>query len=103
MAVVLSRAGAHGDTVLDHFSAAQLNSVVKRSRYSNRAVIVIYSNRAFSTDYSHCSHTLLGLNHLHLCQLSLITFQSSNESTAWYCIELIDHAYYFYDYRFMLM
>ena len=29
MAVVLSRAGAHGDMVLDHFSAAQLNSVVK--------------------------------------------------------------------------
>ena len=56
MAAVLSRAGAHGDIVLDHFSATQLNSVVQRSIYSNRAVIVIYSNRAFSTDCSHCSH-----------------------------------------------
>ena len=34
----------------------QLLEFVKRSRYSNRAVIVIYSNRTFSTDYSHCSH-----------------------------------------------
>ena len=30
MAVVLSRAEAYGDTVLVHFSATQLNSVVKR-------------------------------------------------------------------------
>ena len=55
-------------------------------RYSNRAVIVIYSNRAFSIDYS-----LLGLNHFHCLKL---LFKSSNESTAWHCIELIDRAYH---------
>ena len=31
----------------------------KRSRYSNRTVIVIHSNRAFSVNYSQCSYTAL--------------------------------------------
>ena len=34
----------------------QFDFVSKRSKYSNRAVIVLYSNRAYSTDYNHCSH-----------------------------------------------
>ena len=95
MAVVLSRAGAHGDMMLDHFSATQLNSVVKRSIYSNRAVIVIYSNIAFSTDCSHCSHWSKSFTFMHINFLYIsLLFKSSNESTAWYCIELIDHAYH---------
>ena len=92
MAVVLSRAGAHGDMVLDHFSATQLNSVVKRSRYSNREAIVIYSNKAFSMDYSHCSHYIAWSKFM-LIAFALL-FKSSNESTAWYCIKLFDHAYH---------
>ena len=34
----------------------QLFEFVKRSRYPNRAVTVLYSNKAFSINYSHCSH-----------------------------------------------
>ena len=62
MAVILRRAGAHSDTVLDHLSA-------------NRAVIIIYSNRAFSTDYSQCSHCTKSftfsyfMSKLPMCQL----------------------------------
>ena len=91
---VVSRARAHGNTVrhwLGHFSVC-----MKRLRYSNRAVIVIYSNRAFNADYSHCSHYSAWSKSFTLYMLivfKLLFKLSSSETTAWHYTELIDHAY----------
>ena len=95
---VVSRARAHSDTVqhwLDYFSATWI--CMKRLRYSNRAVTVIYSNRAFSTDYNHCSHYSAwskSFTFYMLVVFKLFFKLSSSETTAWHCIELLDHAYH---------
>ena len=55
MAIVLSRPEP---MVKQSWTTFQLLEFVcgNRSKYSNRAVIVIYSNRAFSVNYSQCSY-----------------------------------------------
>ena len=70
--------------MLDHFSA-------KRSRYSNRAVIVIYSNRAFSKDYSNCSHYIGWFKSF---TFMLIVFKNYFAKVPMSQLYGIDHAYH---------